>query len=301
MAREEYIQEINGVRKRGYSWLVEGEPVGNVVIVTGMAEHSTRYNNFANFLNENGYNVYCVDHYGQGLTAGNAEKLGLVPNDFFARSVEDIDELVKTVKANSKPTYVFAHSMGSFMLQSFIQRFPNDADKVVICGTNGPNGKGLYKAGYLVAKLLSPKKKYSEQGTTLNKITFGGYNKKIKNPRTEFDWLSVNEENVDKYIADPFCGFIPSKGFFREFIKGNAGLFKASSLKNINKDLPILLVAGTDDPVGAYGKGPAALAKKYQKLGIKNVELKLYQGLRHEILNEKEKDAVYNDILAFLK
>lgn len=299
MAREEIYQQIGESIKRGYAWTIK-EPKANVIIVTGMAETAIRYDDFANFLNEHGYDVYCIDHYGQGLTAGNTENLGVVPPSFFSRSVKDIDNLVVRLRASLKPTFIFAHSMGSFMLQDYIQRFTDHINKVVICGTNGPNAKGLFSVGYLTCKLLAPKRKYLEQGDLLNKIIFGGYNKKFKPARTEFDWLSVNEENVDKYIADPYCGFIPSKGFYREFIKGNARLFKRKFLKKIRKDMSVLLIAGKDDPVGAFGKGPASLAKLYTKLGLTDVQLKLYEGLRHEILNEKQKDKVYNDILAFL-
>ena len=297
--REKIYQDgVNG-RKIGYAWTTE-KPKANVIIVTGMAEKALRYDDFANFLTKNGYNVYCIDHYGQGETAGDVKNLGYVKKSFFSNSVKDIDNLVVRLRASLLPTYIFAHSMGSFMLQDYIQRFTEHVNKVVICGTNGPNAKFLFGMGYFLTLLLCPQKKYDEAGTLLDKITFGGYNKRIKPLRTEKDWLSVNEENVDKYIADPYCGFVPSKGFFREFLKGNNRLFKGKFLKKIRKDMSVLLVAGKEDPVGAYGKGPAALAKKYQKLGLTDVQLKLYDGLRHEILNEKEKDVVYNDILKFL-
>ena len=287
-------------KKVGFAWEAK-EAKANLVIITGMAEQASRYEDFALFLNKSGYNVYCIDHYGQGLTAGSEDKLGIVSVDFFAHSVKDVDNFVLGLKDKGLPTYIFAHSMGSFMLQDYIQHYSENIKKAVICGTNGPNAKLLFTFGYGLAKLLSPAKKYNELGTTLNKITFGGYNNKIDPVRTSFDWLSVNEENVDKYIADPYCGFVPTKGFFREFLKGNAGLFNKDNLAKIRKDLPIFIIAGDADPVGAYGKGPEALAKLYKDLGITDVQLKLYKGLRHEILNEKEKEEVYKDVLAFLE
>ena len=297
--REMIYQDGLDGRKIGYAWTIK-EPKANVIIVTGMAEHALRYDEFAEFLNKHDYNVYCIDHYGQGLTAGEEDKLGLVPMSFFSESVKDIDGLVVRLRASLRPTYIFAHSMGSFMLQDYIQRFTEHVNKVVICGTDGPNDKFLFSFGYFAARLLCPKRQYSQKGVTMDKLMFGGYNKKFKPARTQFDWLSVNEENVDKYIADPYCGFVCSKGFYREFLKGNNRLFKAKFLKKIRKDMSVLLVAGKDDPVGAYGKGPAALAKKYKKLGLEDVQLKLYENMRHEILNEKDREIVYNDILAFL-
>lgn len=301
MARELIKQELkDGSIKLGYAWTIK-EPIANVIIVTGMAEHAIRYDEFANFLNDNGYNVYCIDHYGQGLTAGSEEKCGIVPNSFFSKSVKDIDDLVTRLRASLLPTYIFAHSMGSFMLQDYIQRYTAHVNKVVICGTNGPNAKLLFRFGYLVTKLLVHKKNRLDKGDFFDKLSFGGYNKRIKPQRTKFDWLSVNEENVDKYIADPYCGFIPTKGFFREFLKGNDRLYKRKFLKKIRKDMSVLLIAGEEDPVGAYGKGPKKLQKLYNKLGLEDVQLKLYPGLRHEILNEKEHEAIYKDILKFLK
>ena len=212
--RETVYQDASCGRKIGYAWTIK-EPKANVIIVTGMAEHALRYDDFAEFLNKHDYNVYCIDHYGQGLTAGEENKLGIVPKSFFSQSVKDIDNLVVRLRASLRPTYIFAHSMGSFMLQDYIQRFTEHVNKVVICGTNGPNAKGLFGFGYFVTRLLCPAKKSEEKGVTLDKIMFGGYNNKIKPVRTKFDWLSVNEENVDKYIADPYCGFVCSKGLYR--------------------------------------------------------------------------------------
>ena len=304
MARE-LIKETfkDGTSKLGYAWTIK-EPEANVIIITGMVETALRYDDFANFLNKNGYNVYCFDHYGQGLNAGSKEEgypqKGIVPKSFFSKSVKDVDELVSKLRASLKPTYIFAHSMGSFMLQDYIQRYTQHINKVVICGSNGPNAKLAYSFGYFVTKLLVNKKNQDQEGKFFDKLIFGGYNKKIKNPRTHFDWLSVNEENVDKYIADDLCGFTPSKKFYREFLKGDNRLYKGKFLKKIRKDMSILIIGGTDDPVGAYGKGLPKLQKMYKRLKIQDVRLKLYPGLRHEILNEGVPE-VYDDVLAFLK
>lgn len=301
MAREIVKQTFSdGSEKLGYAWTIK-DPIANVIIVTGMAETAIRYDDFANFLNKNGYDVFCIDHYGQGLNCPTEDMLGHVPPSFFSRSVKDIDSLVTKCRVSCLPTYIFAHSMGSFMLQDYIQRFTEHVNKVIICGTDGPNDKLLFWAGYTIARLTVHKKNREKPGTFLNKLSFGSYNNHFKPTRTEYDWLSKNEENVDKYIADPYCGFMPSKGFYREFLKGNNRLFKRRFITKIRKDMSVLLIAGKDDPVGAYGKGPTALAKLYKKLGLQDVQLKLYDGLRHEILNEKEHQMVYDDILSFLK
>ena len=131
---------------------------------------------------------------------------------------------------------------------------------------------------------------------------FGNFNKRIENPRTSFDWLSYNDESNMKYIKDPYCGHPSSNGFYREFLKGDARLYKTKFLQKIRKDLPILLIAGEDDAVGAFGKGPRKLYELYtKKLGLQNVDLKVYEHMRHEILNEKDHEKVYKDILEFIK
>ena len=144
-----------------------------------------------------------------------------------------------------------------------------------------------------------PKNHSKESLEFLNKLMFGGFNKKIKNPKTPYDWLSYNEENVSKYIADPLCGFGPTNGFCYEFLKGMARLYKKKFLLKIRKDLDIFIISGEEDPVTNYGKSVGKLQQMYNKLGVKNVETKIYKGMRHEILNENNKQEVYEDIANF--
>lgn len=300
MAREEIqVQSRFGQTLRGYAWTID-KPKANVVIVTGMEEYALRYDDFAQFLNANGYNVYSVDHYGQGLTAGDEEHLGIVPKSFFSKSVKNIDDIVTSCRVSLLPTYIFAHSMGSFMLQDYIQRFTDHVNKVVICGSNGPNAKLSYAAGKLLAKITMTKKTRDQKAKFMDNFIFGMYAKAVKNRKTKSDWLSYNEANVEKYIADPYCGYGSSKGFYYEFMKGCNRLYKGKFLKKIRKDMHVLLVAGQDDPVGAKGKGVEKLAKLYKRLGLENVECKIYPHMRHEILNEEGRQEVYDDIVHFL-
>lgn len=300
MARQEIeVQSRFGQTLKGYAWTV-AKPKANVVIVTGMEEHASRYDDFAEFLNKDGYNVYCVDHYGQGLTAGPEENLGKVPSSFFSKSVKNIDDIVTSCRVSLLPTYLFAHSMGSFMLQDYIQRFTDHVNKVIICGSNGPNAKLSYAAGKFLAKITMTKKTREEKAKFMDNFIFGMYAKAVKNHKTRFDWLSVNEENVAKYIDDPYCGYGSSKGFYYEFMKGCNRLYKNKFLKKIRKDMNVLIIAGAEDPVGANGKGPVKLEKLYKRLGLEHVECKIYEGMRHEILNENDKQQVYDDILHFL-
>ena len=293
------IKTVNGDHLFGFAWEVE-KPEGVVVIATGMEEVSYRYDDFAKFLNKNGYNVYCVDHYGQGESVVDESQLGIVPRSFFSKCVRVLDDVAKKYAIPDKPLIIFGHSMGSFMVQDYIQRYNKRPTKAIIMGTNGPNAKVLFAMGYPLARLVAKLRGENRQAKFLANMAVGAYAKSVKDRKTNCDWLSYNEENVNRYLEDPKCGHPSSNGFYRELLKGNHRLYRKKFLAKINKDLPILVTAGKDDPVGAFGKGPAALVKLYHKLGIKNAELKIYENMRHEILNEKDNQKVYNDILEFI-
>ena len=281
----------------GNKWIREdsSSTKGNVIIVHGMGEYSFRYNEFALFLNDNGYDVYALDHLGHGLNCPDGDGLGKWPRDGFDRCVENVYSLHEKIK-KERETMIFSHSMGSFMTQLLIERYPGISKKVVLCGTSGPNS--IYGAGAAAAKVIGAFTDKNRPSKLLTKIAFGSYNKKYGEPRTEFDWLSVNTENVDKYIADDFCGFTQSGMFYISFTENLAKIHKKKMLHNISRRHNILLIAGEDDPVGNYGKSVKKLHEIYLDLGLKS-ELILYPGVRHEILNEDIKDQVMNDILSF--
>ena len=285
-------------KRKGIAWPIKNAKA-NIVIATGMEEHARRYDNFATFLNKQGYSVYILDHYGQGENVDDLEELGKWEKSGFRKTINYLDELVSKLRITCKPTILMGHSMGSFIAQDYIQRYSNHISKVIICGSCGKSFE--YALADRLARLFVNKRNYNKKSKVFKKLTFGGYNKKIKNPRTQFDWLSVNEENVDQYITDPKCGYGSTCGFYKEFFKGLKRLNVPRFLAKIRKDLPILLIAGENDPVGKYGKGVTKLAKTYGKYELKNVEMILYPEMRHEILNESEKDKVYEDILKFIE
>ena len=201
------------------------------------------------------------------------------------------------LKAAGKPTYIFSHSMGSFMGQRLLIEFPNDIDKIVLCGSGSKNP--VLGMGHMLSKMTTNEKNKNMKAKLMNNMMFGGFNKKIKNPRTPFDWLSYNEENVDKYIADPLCGFGPTNGFCLEFIEGMLPLHKAKSLKKLNPKAKIFIISGEEDPVTNYGKSVGILKEMYNKYGVSDVDTKIYEGMRHEILNEDRKLEVMEDIYNF--
>ena len=298
----------NGDILFGLSWHIE-DGIANVIIMEGMEEHASRYDDFAKYLNKEGFNVYAIDVYGQGENvAPDLSNRGIWPKSAFRKQVQAVDALVEKLRISCRPTFIFAHSMGSFMAQDYIQRYTEHVSKVVLCGSGSKNP--AVPVGFLLAKLLVHNDTRNDKAKLLNTLMFSGFNKRIKNPRTPYDWLSVNEENVDKYIADPLCGYGPTNGFCYEFLKGMNRLYKKKFLRKIRKDLDIFIISGSDDPVTNYGKSVGVLQKMYTKLGVMNVQTKIYEGYRHEILNEKMTDEngnvydvnpVYKDVVAFFK
>lgn len=291
------ITQQNGLVSRGLKWEIEN-PQGKIVIMEGMEEHTRRYDRFAKFLNDNHFSVYALDAYGQGENVRNdMEKVGQWPKNGFAHQVDAVHQLIGEIKKDGKPVYIFSHSMGSFMGQEYIQKYSGDVKKIVLCGSGSKNA--ALGMGYILAKMCNTRKKKNKKAKLLAKLMFGGFNKKIANPRTDFDWLSYNEENVDNYIKDPLCGFGPTNKFCLEFIKGMRELHHKKRLRGIDKNQEIFLISGAEDPVTLYGKSVAINEKMYRRFGLEKVYTKVYEHMRHEILNEDDYMLVQQDILEF--
>ena len=279
----------------GTSWEID-YPDAIVIIVTGMAEHSRRYDDFATFLNKHNYSVYCIDHYGQGI--GKNGELGNPGRDYFFKMQETIKEFILKMKGDTGlKVYLFAHSMGSFVTQGFIEKYSRIVDKVVLCGSNGRNP--LVKFGYIFTKLFINQYNYNKNAGFIHTLSIGAYEKSVKNAKSNNEWISFNEDNVKKYDEDPFSGYRPTNGFYKEFMKGLMSIQKSKNVKQISPKLPILIIGGKDDAVGNFGKGLTKLEKLYSKYGL-NAKLIIYENMRHEILNEKDHLKVYNDVVSFL-
>ncbi|MFA6675667.1 MAG: alpha/beta fold hydrolase [Bacilli bacterium] len=297
--KKRYELELNGQHYFGLAWEIE-KPMANVLIMEGMEEYAQRYDEFAIFLNGEGFSVYCLDTFGQGENVlPDMSNVGIWPLDGFKKQVDLEDSVVTQLEKSGVPTFIFAHSMGSFMAQSYIQRYPHHVKKVVLCGSGSKNP--AVGVGYCLAKIIVNNKNRNVKAKFLNSLMFGNFNKKIVNPKTSYDWLSYNHENVTKYIADPLCGFGPNNGFCLEFLKGMKTLYKKKDLKQINKDIQLFIISGEEDPVTNYTKSTMALQKMYCAVGVHNITAHIYSHMRHEILNEKNRVEVYQDISNFLK
>lgn len=284
-----------------YKWLPEGKPKAVVQIVHGMAEHAVRYDDLARFLNEQGYAVYADDHAGHGASVNGMGKKGyFAPDDGWSRLVDDEMLLHNTARADypDLPMVLYGHSMGSFLARTCASRFPDEFDALVFSGTAGKNPVlGIAKA---IAKSHIKKTGGDKPDEQLNGLAFGAYAKKIKQPRTPFDWLTHDEAIVDKYVEDEFCGFTFTSAAFRDLFDGLgeiAGKQWAEKIRNV----PIYLLAGKEDPVGNYGKGVVEVCEDLMKTGHTKVVLQLYENGRHEMHNETNRDEVYRGIAAFLR
>ena len=278
-------------------WRPQGAPRAILQIIHGMEEYAARYAPFAERAAKEGILVCAEDHLGHGLTAGG--DLGHFPERGEEFVLSDISALTSRARetAPGVPFFVMGHSMGSFFCREYIARAGGFAGAVIM-GTGYKDGVTLFFARALTA-LVGRLKGRAHKSKLISSLAFGSYNKKFEG-RTPYDWLSAEPANVDGYIADPMCGFGFTCG-------GYAGLFaiikKACSARafgGADKDMPLLIVSGGEDPVGDYGKGAEKVYKKYRKAGVKDVSLKLYAGARHEILNDFCAEAAAGDVLSFI-
>lgn len=294
MAEEFEVKLKDGSLMKGYFWPAPSAKK-NFVFITGMNEHVSRYDEMFVYFNSLGINVYGLDAIGQGRNAASVDEQELWPEDGFMKNVEGVHETILLAKENGLPTVQGGHSMGSFITQGRLENFPLDTEKTILIGCNGGQ-KTLMKMGYALSKILVHKSNWNKPSPLLDKMSLGAYSKSVKNRKTDLDWLSYDEENLKNYASDPYCGHQNSGGFWREFLKGVSNLWTKKSLSKISKDERVYITAGAEDPVGQNGKGPAWLAKTYRELGMKDVELKIYPKMRHEIHNETDKKTVWEDI-----
>lgn len=273
-----------------------------VQICHGMEEHIRRYKDFAQFLEKQGIRVFGMDNRGHGKTCEDEGLKGhIADEDGYIKLVEDVHDLNKYIKKEfpDKQIVIFGHSMGSLIVRNFLNKYSDCVDGAIICGTTELCGI-KHRIGILLAKVLSGKNG-TKKSAFINKLAFKGYNSRIKNKSTDFDWLTRDEKAVEDYILDKDCGFLCTNTFYLDLLTLIKEMSYKKNVENINKDLPILFISGKSDPVGDYGKGVLESYRLYKKVGMKNVKIKLYAQMRHEILNEIGKEKVYLDIYKFLE
>ena len=285
--------------QKGLSYVKEGNR-NSMLIMTGMQEHASRYQAFAEFLNELGYNVHVLDAVGQGLNAPKVEDLQKWYVGAFDDNVKAANIKINELRKESDKVILFGHSMGSFMTQRYLELYPDTTDGVIICGTDGPNA-GKMNMAYTLASIVVNKKNWDKPSKFLSNLAMGGYSKAVKERESDLDWLSYNKENVKKYEADEYSGHTNTNGFWKEFLKGMKTLYSKDEWNKISRKEHILIIAGEDDPVGQLGKGPRKLKETLDKMDVKDVKIVMFDKMRHEILNEDKKEDVYKVVEDFLK
>jgi alpha-beta hydrolase superfamily lysophospholipase len=280
----------------------EGTAVKAVVHIShGMAEHAARYARVAESLTAAGYAVYANDHRGHGKTA-STDELGFFASERgFARVVADLAELVAHEKKEHPglPVVLFGHSMGSYIAQQFLIDHGSELAGAVLSGSAGKPGL-LASAGRLVAR--AERLRQGERGTSklLGDLSFVAFNKQFAPTRTGFDWLSRDAAEVDKYVADPLCGFDVTTSLWVDVLDALAAIADPAQQARIPKALPIYVFSGSEDPVSEKTKTLEQLLAAYRLAGIRDVSHRFYPGARHETLNETNRDEVTRDLLTWL-
>ena len=286
----------------GCRWVPEGEPKAVVQIVHGIAEFVERYDAFAEYLNGLGYLVVAEDHMGHGQSINGEGIQGYFHGGWF-NAVADTYRLLTDTKAEYPeiPYILFGHSMGSFMARTILCRYPDSGIAgAVICGTGWQPTFALPALAKVIDGICR-KNGEEKPNEKLQGMIFGSYNSKIEHPRTDFDWLSRDKAIVDAYIAHPLCGFTASAGLLREMMRGIYYIQKKENLAKMRKDLPVFFIAGGEDPVGSYGKGIHKCVEAFKKAGMTDVSVRVYPLCRHEILNEINKEEIFEDVAQWIE
>lgn len=285
-------------------WIPDGdvEIKGTVQLSHGIAEGIDRYDDFAQFLAKNGYAVIGNDHLGHAKSISDPSEKGFFAEENgWAYVVADLKGIYNQVRElfPNIPHVLFGHSMGSFLARTYIIKYPTDFDACVLSGT-GNQASIVVNTGYSIANSQVKKNGPHGDGTKMANLSMGGYNKGFDAKNGETAWLSRDKDVVAAYDANPDYGFTAQVSVYRDMLGGIKLVTDKDNIAKVNKNMPILVMSGSEDPVGEKGKGPKKCAEAYKKAGVKDVTLKLYPGGRHEMLNEINKEQVYDDILSWI-
>ena len=283
-------------------WLPEGEARGVIQIVHGVAEHIGRYEETAQFFTRHGFIVVGEDHLGHGLTTDEANRGFFAEKNGWKLVVRDIRKLrrLQGDQTPELPYFLLGHSMGSFLARTYLIDYPRTLTGAIISGT-GQEPAPLVLAGKLAAQLEAKRLGSHGLSTLVDTLSLGAYNRKFKPNRTSADWISRDEARVDAYLADPLCAYKPTVTMFRDMMGGLQYIAKQSNLDRMYPNTPIYFFSGDEDPVGGMGKGVQKVTAMFRASGCQHVTLRLYQGGRHEMLNEINRQEVLDDLLAWLE
>ncbi|MBQ2730301.1 MAG: lysophospholipase [Clostridia bacterium] len=297
MKKQEFFIPCEGENLHCIEWIPEDRPRAVLQIVHGMVEYIDRYDDFARYLCSQGIAVVGHDHPGHGKTAAEND-LGYIRKEkgslLLVNCAYSVTKYIKENYPDVK-NFILGHSMGSFVVRRYLTAYSDKVAGAVIVGTGTPPGAVL-SLGYGLANLLSKLKGERHPSKFLTNLSFSGYNSRFPKEEGEHAWISRDREIVRKYDSDPFCTYTFTVSGFCVLYETLMFLSKKTDFDRIRKDLPVLVTAGGEDPVGSYGKGPRELYELFKDRGVSDAELKLYEGGRHEIINETDRDSVYRDL-----
>jgi len=290
------IEADDGHRILVDCWHPEGEVRALIHIFHGLGEHAARYDRFAHQCTARGYAVIAHNHRGHGENCAPNGLGHYADDNGWNRVINDTLQVQQDLlrRYPDLPLILFGHSMGSYVAQSLMMRHPENVSALVLSGSTWPNRMQL-RVGKLLATITVWISGPREKSTTLNKMGFGNFNQRFAPNRTEFDWLSRDDAEVDKYVADALCGVPSSNQLWKDLLGGLLEISTARAIAQI-PDIPVLILGGTLDPVGGSDR-LKALAEAYRMNGHSRITLNVYADGRHEMLNETNRDEVTTDIL----
>lgn len=304
MKQNFYYPSKDGLTKiHAIEWKPEGAVKAVLQISHGMIEFIDRYDDFARYLNGFGFYVVGNDHLGHGESVVSEEKHGYFANPHGNECViADLHTLRKMTKKKypDVPYFMLGHSMGSFLIRQYMELHGNGLDGVIVMGT-GSQPAPVLAFGMVVCRLIAALKGWDYRSKLIDNLAFSSYNKRFEPVRTDKDWLTKDEKIVDAYREHPWCGFIFTVNSFYHMFRGIRFVQKKENIERIPKELPLFFVAGSDDPVGNYGKSVQKVYTQYRAAGIRDIRIKLYDKDRHEILNETDRKEVYSDLKNWLE
>lgn len=279
----------------------EGEIKGILQISHGMSEHKERYYPFMEYLASCGYVSIIHDHRGHGSSVKKKEDLGYFYDDTAENIVEDLHQITNYMKEQypDKKLILFGHSMGSMVVRKYIKKYDKDIDKLIVCGS--PSKNPFLGVALIVVKILKIFKGEYHRSNLIQKLAFGSYNKNIDNPMSDNAWVCANEEIVKEYDEDELSGFVFTLNGFQNLFTLMKDIYSKQGWKLNHKELPIFFIAGEEDPVINSPKDWQKAQDFLKEVGYQKVSGKLYQGMRHEILNEKDNKIVFEDIIKWIE
>lgn len=282
-------------------FIPDGEIKGIFQISHGMAEHKERYFDLMEYIANKGYVTIINDHRGHGKSIKEKEDLGYFYDNSSEYIVEDLHQITLYIKElyPNKEMILFGHSMGSMVVRKYIKKYDKDIDKLIVCGS--PSRNPFVDLAIFITKMLEKFKGDKYRSNLIQNLAFGNYNKNIKNSNSKNSWICSSNQTVEKYDNDELCGFTFTLNGFENLFKLMKEIYQKDGWILNNKNLPILFIAGSNDPVIINEKKWKESQEFLKKIGYSNVTGKLYEGLRHEILNERNKKQIYEDIINFVR